>query len=62
MSFAAHNHMIERANAEIDAIRAAGHQANGRIMAQGVEIEIVRMGWREPEVSYLIIPYQEKAA
>jgi hypothetical protein len=37
----------------------AAHKANGRIMVQGVEIEIVRMGWRGPEVSYLIIPYQE---
>jgi len=49
------NEMIQRANAEIDTLRAAGHQANGRLMAQGVEIEIVRKGWNGPERSYLIV-------
>lgn len=53
-SIARHNAMIDRANAEIDRLRAAGHQANGRLGAQGVTIEIVRAGYR-PQVSYLII-------
>lgn len=49
------NDLIARANAEIDALRAAGHKANGRRMAQGVEIEIQRDGWQGVERSYLII-------
>ncbi len=59
MSIAAHNDMIRRANDEIDAIRAAGHRAIGRVMSQGVEIEIIRKGWRGPERSYFIIPYKD---
>lgn len=49
------NDLIERANAEIDALRAAGHGASGRRMAQGVEIKITRAGWQGPETSYLIV-------
>lgn len=47
--------LIERANAECDGLRAAGHKAEPRRMAQGVEIRITRQGWQGPEVSYLIV-------
>jgi hypothetical protein len=49
------NDLISRANAEIDALQAAGHKVKARRMAQGVEIEITRVGWRGPETSFLII-------
>jgi len=49
------NDLIERANAEIDALRAAGHGASGRRMAQGVEIMISRWSWQGLEISYLIV-------
>jgi hypothetical protein len=47
--------LISRANAEIDALQAAGHKVKARRMAQGVEIEITRVGWQGPETSFLII-------
>jgi hypothetical protein len=49
------NDLISRANAEIDALQAAGHKVKARRMAQGVEIEITRAGWQGPETSFLII-------
>lgn len=49
------NDLIARANAEIDALQAAGHKVKARRMAQGVEIEITRAGWRGPETSFLIV-------
>jgi len=55
------NDLIARANVEIDALRAAGHKANGRRMAQGVEIEILRVGWQGVERSYLIITPRSEA-
>jgi hypothetical protein len=49
------NDLISRANAEIDALQAAGHKVKARRMAQGVEIEITRAGWQGPETSFLIV-------
>lgn len=49
------NDLIARANVEIDALQAAGHKVKARRMAQGVEIEITRVGWQGPETSFLII-------
>ncbi len=49
------NILIKRANVEIESLRAAGHKANGKRIAQGVEIEIIRQGWQGLERSFLIV-------
>ena len=49
------NDLIARANVEIDALQASGHTVKARRMAQGVEIEITRIGWQGPETSFLIV-------
>lgn len=54
------NDLLARANAEIDELKAAGHKVRARRMAQGVEIEITRVGWQGPETSFLIITPRDR--
>jgi len=54
-----HNAMIEKANARLEALWAAGVTAQGRLTAQGVDITIERPSAKKGYVtrSHEIIPY-----
>lgn len=54
-----HNAMIEKANARLEQLWAAGVKAEGKVTAQGVDITIERPSPKKGHVtrSHEIIPY-----